>query len=95
MASIDSDELFEQILNRLLDAVPSDVDKREGSIIFNALSPVALELQQVYEELEDVLQETFADTAELDSLIMRARERGIQYKEATKAIIKATRYAVK
>ena len=90
MASIDYDELYEQILNRLLDAVPSDVDKREGSIIYNALSPVALELQQVYEELEDVLQETFADTAELDSLILRARERGIQYKEATQAVIKAT-----
>ena len=46
--AIDSDELYEQILKRLLNAVPSDVDKREGSIIYNALSPAALELQQVY-----------------------------------------------
>lgn len=90
MAVIDSDELYEAILDRLLDNVPNDVDKREGSIIFNALSPVALELTQVYEELSDVLAETFADTAGLDSLIMRARERGIEYKEATQAIIKGT-----
>ena len=90
MAVIDSDELYEEILDRLLDNVPNDVDKREGSIIYNALSPVALELEQIYEELADVLTETFADTAGLDSLIMRARERGIEYKEATNAVIKGT-----
>lgn len=84
-----SDELYEAILDRLLDAVPSDVDKREGSIIFNALAPVALELQQVYEELEDVISETFADTASLDYLILRARERGIEWMEATNAVITA------
>lgn len=88
--AIDSDELYQQILTRLLANVPADVDKREGSIIYNALSPVALELQQVYEELKDVQQETFADTASLDSLILRARERGIEWKEATKAVVKAT-----
>lgn len=88
--AIDSDELYEQILERLLSNVPSDVDKREGSIIYNALSPVALELQQIYEELADVLDETFADTASLDYLILRARERGVEWKEATKAVIEAT-----
>jgi len=90
MAVTNSDELYEQILERLLSNVPNDVDKREGSIIFNALSPAALELQQIYEELADVLTETFADTAGLDSLIMRARERGIKYKDATHAVIKGT-----
>lgn len=84
-----SDELYESILDRLFNAVPNDVDKREGSIIFNALAPVALELQEVYEELEDVMKETFADTASLDSLILRARERGIEWMEATHAIVKA------
>lgn len=80
------DELYEGILTRLMNAVPSDVDKREGSIIYNALVPCALELQQIYEELEDVLKETFADTASLDYLILRANERGVTYDEATKAI---------
>lgn len=87
---IDSDELYEEILERLLDNVPSDVDKREGSIIYNALSPVALELTQVYEDLNDVLKDTFADTASLDYLILRARERGVEWREATNAVIKAT-----
>ena len=83
------DELYEGILDRLMDAVPSDVDKREGSIIYNALVPVALELQQIYEELEDVLTNTFADTAELDYLILRANERGIEWLEATNAVVTA------
>ena len=83
------DELYEGILERLLDAVPSDVDKREGSIIYNALAPAALELQQVYEELEDVLKNTFADTAELDYLILRARERGLEWHSATHAVVTA------
>lgn len=86
---MDPDELYEAILTRLLSNVPSDVDKREGSIIYNALSPVALELQQIYEELEEVLEDTFADTASLDYLILRARERGIEWKEATKAVLTA------
>lgn len=83
------DELYEGILDRLLNAVPNDVDKREGSIIFNALAPVALELQEVYEELADVMKETFADTASLDSLILRARERGVEWMEATHSIVEA------
>lgn len=83
------DELYEGILDRLMDAVPSDVDKREGSIIYNALVPVALELQQVYEELEDVLTNTFADTADLDYLILRANERGIEWMAATHAVVQA------
>lgn len=90
MANIKNpDEFYEAILKRLMDAVPSDVDKREGSIIYNALVPVALELQQVYEELEDVLKNTFADTASLDYLILRANERGVEWLEATKAVILA------
>lgn len=84
-----ADELYEGILKRLMDAVPNDVDKREGSVIYNAIVPVALELQQVYEELEDVIKNTFADTAELEWLILRAKERGVEWLEATNAVIRA------
>ena len=39
----DLDEYFEYdiILQRMLDRVPIQIDKREGSIIYNALSPAA------------------------------------------------------
>ena len=63
---------YENILERLLKSVPSDIDKREGSIIFDALSPVALEIAQMYINADIVLKNAFADTAERDYLILRA-----------------------
>ncbi|WMI82036.1 baseplate J/gp47 family protein [Anaerotignum sp. MB30-C6] len=80
---------FETILNTMLDRVPPDIDKREGSIIYDALAPAASELCQMYIDLDTVLNETFADTASREYLIRRAKERGITPYEATKAIGKA------
>lgn len=82
------DFTFDNIMERLLDHVRDDVDKREGSIIYDALAPAALELEMAYICLEYVLNQGFADTAERDYLILRARERGIVPHEATSAILK-------
>lgn len=79
---------YENILESLLKKVPSDVDKREGSIIFDALSPVALEIAQMYIDLEIVLENAFADTAEREYLILRAKERGISPYDAKRALLK-------
>ena len=79
---------YDLILKRMLDAVPNDVDKREGSIIYDALAPAALELVNMYVQLDNVLNETFADTASREFLIRRASERGITPEPATKAILK-------
>lgn len=78
---------FETILQRMLDRVPNSFDKREGSIIYDALAPAAVELQHMYIELDVILQETFADTASRENLIRRAAERGITPFEATKAVV--------
>lgn len=78
---------FETILQRMLDRVSNSFDKREGSIIYDALAPAAVELQQMYIELDVILQETFADTASRENLIRRAAERGITPFEATKAVV--------
>jgi len=42
---------YDLILNRMLDRVPSSFDKREGSIIYDALAPAAMELMGMYIEL--------------------------------------------
>lgn len=68
--------------------VPNDIDKREGSIIFDALSPIALELANVFVCLDIVLNNAYADTAERDYLVRLASERGISPKSATNAILK-------
>lgn len=79
---------YEDILQRMLDRVPDSMDKREGSIIYDALAPAAVELQLMYIEFDIILQETFADTASREYLIRRAAERGIIPIAATHAILK-------
>ena len=79
---------YEVILQRMLDRVPNNIDKREGSIIYNALAPAAVELQNMYIELDTILNESFADTQSRDYLIKRCAERGIYPEPATKAILK-------
>lgn len=82
------DVTYEDILQRMLDRVPSDMDTREGSIIYDALAPAAVELQLMYIELDVILNETFADTASREYLIRRAKERGIEPTEASFATAK-------
>ncbi len=79
---------FENILKRMLDRVPNKYDKRQGGIIWNALAPAAAELAQMYIELEDIENRTYADTATGEDLTRRAAERGINRYPATKSIRK-------
>ena len=69
---------FENILKSMLSNVPSSFDKREGSIIYDALAPAAAELAQLYIDLDFTLKETFADTSDRKYLIMRAAERSFE-----------------
>ncbi len=82
------DITFESILKRMLSKVPSTFDKREGSIIYDALAPSAIELQLMYIELDFILKETFGDTASREFLIRRASERGIRPEPASYALLK-------
>ena len=79
---------YEDILQRMLDRIPNNIDKREGSIIYDALASAAVELQLAYIELDAVMNECFADTASRTYLIRRANEIGIIPNPATNAILK-------
>ncbi len=79
---------YDVILERMLNRVPDKFDKREGSVIFDAHSPTAVELQILYLELDGILQEAYGDTASREFLIRRCRERGITPYPATKAVLK-------
>ena len=54
---------FDTIMERMLSKVSSRFDKREGSVIYDALAPAALELSNFYIALDMVMDEAFADTA--------------------------------
>lgn len=85
--SLYESQTHELILARMLARVPAKYDKREGSIIFDATSPAAVELQNFYIALDSVLSEVFADTASREYLIRRCAERGITPKAATYATV--------
>ena len=83
-----SDEMtFDYIMNRMLESVPDTVDKREGGIIYDALAPAAAELVKCYMELDVVMDETFVDTASLQYLMLRCKERGVAIQGETAAVI--------
>ncbi|MHB8075111.1 baseplate J/gp47 family protein [Desulfosporosinus fructosivorans] len=82
-------QTYELILTRMLDRVPADVDKREGSIIFDALSPAAAELAQAYAALEVNLKLFSAQTSSGEYLEFRTADYGVTRKAATKAQRKA------
>lgn len=79
---------YDVLIQRMLDRIPDDMDKREGSVIWDALSPAALELEFLYMCLDYTLNQSFADTQEREYLIRRAEERGIYPKAATKAVLR-------
>lgn len=83
---------YEEILPRMLEQVPEPLDKREGSVIFNALAPVAAELAQMYIELDGVVNLAFIDTSVDEYLDKLVGQMGIVRREATKAIKKAEFY---
>ena len=60
---------YERIMSRVLANVPSNVDKRQGSVIYDAVAPVCSEIAQIYGALDNCLNESFADTAQRDYLV--------------------------
>lgn len=68
---------FEAIMRRCLARVSSSVDKREGSIIYDAIAPAAAELAIMYIELAYLLDRAFPDTATGEDLTKKCRERSI------------------
>lgn len=79
---------FEGIVKRMLSNVPDGIDKREGSIIYDAVAPIAVEIGLMYIELDTVLRESFGDTSSREYLVRRSLERGIVPYSATYAIVK-------
>lgn len=80
---------YKEILKKMLDRIPNTLDKREGSVIYDALAPAAMELKQAFIELDSFLDESFADTASRPFLVRRCAERGIIPHKATKAVLYA------
>jgi uncharacterized phage protein gp47/JayE len=79
---------YEELLQAMLDRVPSNVDKREGSIIYDALAPCAYFLAQQNFQLENYLDLVFPDTAVGEYLDRAVAAFGVTRKPASAAVRK-------
>lgn len=79
---------FDFLIEKALNKVPNTVDKREGSIIYDALAPACYELSEYYMRLKKILQDTYAETASEQYLDLRVAEQGITRFQATYAVKK-------
>lgn len=79
---------YEEILQGMLDKVPSDVDKQEGSVVYDALAPCAYFLAQQDFQLENFFDLVFADTAQAEYLDRTVWAFGMERKQATAAVRK-------
>lgn len=79
---------YEMLLARMLDRISGALDKREGSLLYNSNAPAAVELQELYIQLDNILNETFVDTCTREPLLKRMSERGLYPNPATPATLK-------
>lgn len=76
-------------MKRMLGRVPDDLDKRQGSLVWNALGPADVEFSKLDMTVEEIYYEMFGDTASRTYLERRAREAGVIPYPPEKAEIKA------
>ena len=87
--SITYDKLIKEMLNTALSETSTKLDTREGSIPWYGVAPAAVEIQNLYIQLDWILDRSFADTAARAYLIRRAAEWNVIPYPATAAVIRA------
>jgi uncharacterized phage protein gp47/JayE len=80
-----TDQTEDSIRQRMLDSLPSDLDKTEGSYIWDAISPAAIELALAAIWAQEVLRRGFASTTFGNYLDLRCEEHGITRRPAAQA----------
>lgn len=85
---IDEIPTYEELLQRCLDRIPSTLDKRQASVIYNALAPCCAELAQLWIKLANTYDLVFVDTAVGEALDALVKQNGMTRKEATYALRK-------
>lgn len=80
----------ESIKQNILNAMQTDIDKREGSYTSDMVAPVATELWKVYTAMNALLPIAFVDETSGEYIDKRAAEVGITRKAGTKAHAKLT-----
>ena len=69
--------ILHQMMNRVIENYPN-LDTREGSVLFNALAPAALEMAILYTELDNAIKESFVDTASREYILTHCKQMGME-----------------
>lgn len=80
------DRSFEAILQEMLTIIPDQIDKSEGSPVYNALAPAAVKMFETYVAMEQILRLVFAQTAEGEWLDLKVAGENITRYQATSSI---------
>lgn len=75
----------DEIQARMLENISDEYDKTKGSFFYDALKPVAIEMEKAYKNQDEILNNGFAETAMTDYLDKKVAEQGLIRKSATKA----------
>lgn len=77
---------YEYLIEQALRYVPDTVDKREGSIIFDALAPFCYEMAEMFIQLGNIALNSYIETATGEFLDLKVVEQGITRYPATASI---------
>lgn len=83
---------YDYLLRECLAEVPNTIDKREGSIIYDAVSPACMRLAEFYQNLRYSYIENMASTATGKELDLKVQEQGLTRFPATYAVKRAAFY---
>lgn len=75
-----------QILDDMMELTIVDTDKNVGSILYDALAPCANQLAEQYMEIRSNLARSFVQYSDSEYLDMKAKEFGLERKQANKAV---------
>lgn len=78
---------YEEIMKEMMEEMPDGVSTEEGSLIYNACAKQALQLEEAYLSMQNVEDNMYADTQDVEHLILNGKDKGVDIKEATKAIV--------
>lgn len=81
---------FNYYMEEALARVPTGVDTREGSIIYDALAPACYQLASFTMELRNTMLESYVVSATGEYLDLRAEEAGVVRIPATPAVVTVT-----
>lgn len=82
------DKTYKSILADTKNDIGDEVIKVEGSLVHNALSALAYEMEKLYIQIDYIIEQSHAGTADIEHLEMIALDRAIIRKSATNAYVK-------